>query len=474
MNRQPHTLAPAQEGQWELMCALSPDDPGGAQHISVDSRLLLGRLDSQALRCAFEDVTARHDGLRLTMPFVGWDPVVRVQERQEPPVEFLDLSGLPVHCQRERVEALAFCEAQRRFDLHNGPLWHCWMVRLAAERHLLVTVFCHIIADGWSSKVFVEDLLAFYGTRISANPPPSEEALSFADIHAIQAGRLHASAERTLFWKERIRPLPEGPLIVPRGQPGADAKAHGTLAFRLSAETVSGIQRIAWRARTTPFIALMAAYHLLLSTLAGRDRTVVSTAALNRPTDLERKAILQFACDPYVATEQQDGMSLCAAVRATHVALDDTMRNMMSFKSIAKAVNPDFKTVRPWPDCHLFDGNFFSWAYTRTRQNVAGLQVEEYGIHLPHPLESAPELMWSGLSEAAQWVWATQGGPSFEIGIPRENGLLHYNPDIHPADLMQRLVTQYVKIVDAMAASPEKAVGRVREEGRALLSALSR
>lgn len=460
---QPATLAPAQEGQWELVCALSPGDPGSSHHIVVDNRHLSGPVDRQALWQAFGEVTARHDALRLAFRAVGCDPVVHVRERIDPPVEFLDLSRMSERRQRERIGSLAFHESQRCFDLRNGPLWHAWVIRLGADSHLINLVFFHIIADGWSSKVFVDDLLAAYGARTAAMPPPPKDPLSFGEIHAIQTRRLEARADRLRYWRDRLLPLPGGPLFAPSAGAGADPRAHSTIAFSLSPATAAQLRRVAWQARTSPFVALMAGYHLLLSMVAGRDRTVISTASLGRPTERERRAILQFASDPYVSTELPGSLTMLEAVRVTHDSVATAISNMTSYRSIARAVNPDFDNSRPWPDCHLFDGNFYSWAFRRPQLATAGLRVQEARIRVGTPAEYTPGLMWAHLPDPGRRVWGTQGGPSMEVGIPRQDGRLHYNHEIYPAELMQEFVDQYLRVVDALAWHPGMRVGAMRE-----------
>jgi len=459
---QPATLAPAQEGQWELVCALSPGDPGSSHHIAVDNRHLSGPVDLQALRQAFEDVTALHDALRLAFDTIGCDPAVHVRERIDPPVEILDLSRVSERRQRERIESLAFHESQRCFDLRTGPLWHAWVIRLGTDSYLINLVFFHVIADGWSSKVFVDDLLAAYGALTGAMPPPHADALSFAQIHAIQTRRLEPSADRVRYWRDRLVPLPGGPLFAPSARADADPRAHSTIPFSLPAATAAQLRKVAWQARTSPFVALMAGYHLLLSMMAGRDRTVISTASLGRPTERERRAILQFACDPYVSTELPESLTMLEAVRVTHDSVTTAMSNLTSYKSIAHAVNPDFDNSRPWPDCHLFDGNFYSWAFRRPATTTAGLRIQGARIRVGTPAEYAPGLIWAHLPGPARRVWVAQGGPSMEVGIPRQDGRLHYNPEIYPVELMQEFVDQYLRVVDVLAWHPGMRVGAMR------------
>ncbi|CAM3726474.1 condensation domain-containing protein [Kibdelosporangium persicum] len=450
-------LAPSQESQWEFMSALSPEDPGRSRIVVVDNLHLRGSLDQTALTRAFVDVLRRHDTLRLAFRNLGPDPLVRIRDTWDPPVEFVDLTTMDVRGRRERIDRLVYAENRRTFDLVNGPLWHATVSRLGGDRHLLTLCFSHMVADGYAPKVFVTDLLTAYGARIGVSPPLPDDAPSFDEVRDMQARRLRITDERLAYWRSKLIPFPTSTHIEPRYEPGANLLTRDRLPFDFSAEVATALKRVAWRARTTPFVAMMAAYHAVLSVETGSDRTVVSTATLGRTTERSWKAVAQFASDPYVATDLPDDLTLGDAVRVTHDTLAEATANLVPYTAIARAVNPDFDRSRPWPDIELCDGNIYSQAYRHMTTEIAGLRVNQVFIagRVPEPEHFAPRT----ISRA----WLARCGPSIEIGMRRDGGALLYNADVYPTDVMRRIVERYTEAVTLLATRPDLTVKALRK-----------
>jgi hypothetical protein len=462
----PTSLASCQETQWEFMSGLAPDDPGRSQHVVVDNRYLRGPLDRSALRQAFADVTERHEALRLAFDAIGPDPRVRIDDRVVPPVEEADLSGFGEGRQLAAIEELSYRENRRCFDLRAGPLWHAWVVRLDPASHLLSVCLSHIVADGWAPRVFMTDLLAAYGARARTGPPWDPEPLSFAAMHELQARRLQPTAERLRYWRERVVPRPPDAQALARlrARPDADLMARERLHFRFPAATAVELRRVAWRARTTPYVALMAAYHLLLCLTTGRDRSVINTALLGRRTDGERRAVFQYSVDPYVCAELSSRGSLRDTVRAMDRATREAVAHMVSYKNLARTVNPGFDASRPWPAFHFCDGKFISAAFLDPRLSVSGLQVEQAYIPGERPPDHARGPVMSELPDPLARAWGARGGPGIAIGPGRHGGLLRFNGDIHPVASMRELLDQYLWIVEVLAWRPETEVRALREQ----------
>jgi hypothetical protein len=448
------------------MYALSPDDPGRSLHVVVENRYLHGPLDQAALRLAFGDVTRRHDGLRLALDVVAPDARVRIEEAIDPPVEHLDLSGLGEHRQRVAVAELAFHENRRCFDLRGGPVWHAWVVRLGPEKHLLNACFSHIIADGWAPKAFVDDLMRAYGARLGQAPPLPDDALTFAEIHALQSSRLEARPERVRYWRDRLRPRPPDPEMIAqlRASPDADLMARTRIQFWFPPETYTELRRVAWRARTTTWVAQLAGYHLLTALANGTDRSVINMAMGSRVTDREKRSVFQFAVDPYVCTEVPAGGTLLDMVRATTGALSGAADNAMSYNSIARAVNPRFDEERPWPAFNFCDGAFIDTAFFDQKLSVAGIEVEQTYIPGEPPGAHGAELVASRLPDAVAPAWAARSGPGILIYPGRKGGKLRYNGQVHSDASMRQLLDGYLWVVEALARRPDMRIDELRDQ----------
>lgn len=148
------TLSYAQERQWFLW---QLDKDSTAYHIPGALRLH-GHLDLAALQRSFDSLLARHESLRTQLVEDDerlWQavmPQARVQIQQ-------------AHVDQAQLMARVEEEVARPFDLHQAPLLRVTLLQLAEDEHVLVMVQHHIVSDGWSMQVMVEELVQLYAAH---------------------------------------------------------------------------------------------------------------------------------------------------------------------------------------------------------------------------------------------------------------------------------------------------------------------
>ena len=134
---------------------------------------LQGRLDRGALRATLDTIVARHEALRTSFVVLDSQPVQQIAAAE---VGFHliehDLSGLPAAAQQARVDELSRSEATEPFDLSAGPLIRGQLLRLGPEDHLLLITQHHIISDGWSIGVLVQEVATLYAAFSKGQPNP--------------------------------------------------------------------------------------------------------------------------------------------------------------------------------------------------------------------------------------------------------------------------------------------------------------
>jgi hypothetical protein len=444
------------------MAALSPADPGAAPEVAVCARELLGPLDPEVFRRAVAEVAARHDPLRMRFITTGRDPLVVIEPGVETPLVFADLSALPSDRQEEELSKLCAQASGQRFDLGRAPLWRSWLIRLSPQRHVLVAVFFHLVADGWSTRIFAEEVAVWYGSLTGRCPAPSEARVGFPEILKMQARELAETAARSEFWRRSLRPVPKPvPYAVRSIAPQTDVRAMEAVRFRLAPHVGRRLRGVAWRAKTTKYVALLAAYHILHRRRTGAERIVIGTTTLGRSSALARRLIGQFTNDVYVATDIRGESSLADTVRQVHDALEAAMANAVSFKSLARAANPDFAAERPWPDIHLFDSYLQAEPPAAPDLEVAGLRVSQLGIDQRDTGSAASVLRAGDVPTSRLPVWIKKSAPFMLIDDDRLGGALVCNPGFFEEGLAEELVAEYVEIVEALAEDPSRPVAAV-------------
>ena len=250
--------------------------------------VLEGALDAAAFGRAFAALVERHESLRTTFAEVEGRPVQRVHPAAGFPfeVERADLRGRP---DAERAAAAAANRAAATvFDLARGPLLRARLLRLADERHLFVLTMHHIISDGWSMGVLVNEVLANFKafSRGEESPLPPLR-IQYRDYAAWQheelAGDRLEAHQR--YWHGQF--ADEAPaLALSTDFPRPAVKTYGGdhVVGPLGGEAARTAQRLGQEAGASLFMVLLAAVNALLyrytsqedivvgSPIAGRDR----------------------------------------------------------------------------------------------------------------------------------------------------------------------------------------------------------
>jgi amino acid adenylation domain-containing protein/non-ribosomal peptide synthase protein (TIGR01720 family) len=282
----------AQQRLW-FLAQLEPDS--SAYHL-CGQLSLSGAIDEAALQRTFDDLAARHESLRTTFT-VGADEALlqRVHPAQPIPLERHDLS---LHAQPlEALDALAKAAVEQPMDLQTGPLWRVLSVRLAPDRIQLVLVLHHIIADGWSVQVLLEDLAALYTAHARHRPAQlAPLPVQYADVAAWQRERLGSGekggeGERQLkYWRERLgdsQPV----LTLPGDRPRPARQSHRGARYALAFDGVlsQNLRDLAAQHGATLFMVMLAAYKTLLQRYSSQTDLRVGVPVAGRTcTEAER------------------------------------------------------------------------------------------------------------------------------------------------------------------------------------------
>ncbi|TDJ74246.1 amino acid adenylation domain-containing protein [Pseudomonas putida] len=270
-------LSHAQQRLWFLW-QLEPYSP--AYNIASNLRLR-GALDQARLQQAFDALVARHQALRTRFPANAGQARQHIDAPAPLTLCVEDLSHLPASERSGRAEALAREEAERPFDLAEGPLLRVGLLRLADDDHVLLLTLHHIIADGWSLNVLINEFAALY--RGDADLP--ELSVQYKDYTLWQRSLLRAGeGERQLvYWRQQLAGhcgVLELPLDHPRRlQPSL---AGGSLALPLSPSLTEALRAMARTEQVSLFSVLLCAFNVLLWRYSGQRDLLVGVPIANR------------------------------------------------------------------------------------------------------------------------------------------------------------------------------------------------
>jgi len=425
-------LSFAQERMWFLQ-RLDPESVAYNLQANVP---LPGRLDLPALERALTELVRRHEVLRTT--FVERDglPVQVIAPPAPVAVPLSDLTQLAGPERVREAERLAGEEVRRGFDLERGPVFRVRVLRTGDEGHQLLVTQHHIVTDGWSIALFVEEVLALYRAfasgEVSSLPEPGFQYADFAHWQRewLQGDVLES---RLAYWRERLAGAPPAlELPTDRPRPAVETVNGATLHFDLPDELSRLVQTLSRAEGVTPFMTLLAVFQVLLGRYAGQDDVVVGTANGNRSV---------------VETERMLGLFVNMLVLRTDLSGNPTFRGLLSrvrkvaLGAVAHGDLPFEKLVEELaPPRDLARSAIFQVLFVM--QNT--------------PLEAL-----SRSSSGAAGVIGERGTAAYELSLyvvetgKGFRGSLEYNTDLFDEATILRLRDHFLTLLEGAVAHPE-------------------
>jgi amino acid adenylation domain-containing protein len=253
------------------MSAQLGDEASCAFNESVTLRLR-GTLQASALHHALDRVVARHDALRARFAATGETMDIAAPAPLDCPLH--DVTGDDAEA---RLAALLDDDAHTPFDLVAGPPLRAFLVRLAADDHALVLSAHHIVCDGWSINVIVNEMAAVYAAACEGQVADLPAPLSFSTYAGTERERDAAEAAKTeSYWLAEFA-TPVTPLDLPTDRPRGALRGYqgASLCRRIDADLYRAVKKSGARLGSTLFATLLAAFEALAGRLAGIDEVVV-------------------------------------------------------------------------------------------------------------------------------------------------------------------------------------------------------
>ncbi|MEM7353022.1 MAG: amino acid adenylation domain-containing protein, partial [Acidobacteriota bacterium] len=282
-----HPLTAAQEG----ILFHSLYAPSSGVYAAQLSCRFIGDLDVEAFRAAWRWLMHRHPVLRASFLWEELEQPVQVVSREvEVPLTVEDLRQLPAEKQAEAVEAFLARERERDFEPERAPLFRLTLLRLADDVYRFVWSRHHLILDGWSLAIVLEELFAIYthgvyDHGVAGREPELPAPRPYRDYLRWLKQQDQEAAEH--FWRRTLKGI-EGPtpLWGERDPAGRDAEHRGEENKKLSTTATARIEEWARRLQVTPSTVVQGAWAALLSRLSGEEDVVFGVVVSGRPPAL--------------------------------------------------------------------------------------------------------------------------------------------------------------------------------------------
>ncbi|WP_328311778.1 aminotransferase class III-fold pyridoxal phosphate-dependent enzyme [Streptomyces sp. NBC_00442] len=343
-DRAPRATALGEE-QRELLALEREARDGEPSWTVPDDILLRGPLDLAALRRAVNTLVARHEALRTVFPAGGG---AEIRPELTIPVDVVDLTAVPAQGQDEAVAQWWRQEMDKPFDLADGPLLRVAVLRLADDLHHLTLLTHHIVSDGWSVSVLVEEIAALYTAGRRGTDAALPEPLQHRDFVAWQERRRPDAEAQQAYWTERFgRGFPATLLPADHGRTEAPSHRGGRVSTTLEPELCEAVKKAGRAHKATLFMTLLAVYSLLTHRLTGQDDIVIGTPQANRPFKDSGSVVGYCAHFLPVRSELAPGTTVADHLRRTRdVVLAAFEHQEVPFARLREATG---EATRPFP-----------------------------------------------------------------------------------------------------------------------------
>ncbi len=269
--RRPDAAIPLTEGQREIWMAHQMGDATACCFNQSTSLRLTGHLDQAALLKAVNLVVARHDALRMVFDRDG--TAFHIASRSDLNLKMLDVSGDPDP--EAALGKLLDHDARTPVDIVNDRPVRAMLVKLAAERTVLVLTMHHIACDGWSYNVLYPEIAEAYNALAAGQAVQFDPAASYGEFALMQHDRAENPAVKA-YWQAQFKTIPPLPdLPTDRPRPARRGYQGATVTVEIGSEDLQTYRKLGTAAGCTLFATLFSALNITLSNLSGARDLVI-------------------------------------------------------------------------------------------------------------------------------------------------------------------------------------------------------
>lgn len=317
-------------------------DPESGQYNMATAVQLTGNVQTGILQQSLQLLTVRHESLRTTFRTVAGELMQVVHPHSSASLTVVDGTSLLA---TEQWQQRLVREAQKPFDLAQDPLLRVTLLQLTPTEHILLLVMHHIISDGWSLDILVQELATVYEAIASRRTPVLPDLpIQYADFAIWQRDWLEqGERQRQLqYWQQQLQGLVPLELTTDFPRPAIATGNGARQTWTLSADITSGLRQLSQQSQSTLYMTLLAAWQTLLYRYSGQDDIAVGSPIANRNQAETQGLIGCFVNTLVLRSSIQEGITsrqLLTQVKNTVLAAYE--HQDLPFETLVEALQPE-------------------------------------------------------------------------------------------------------------------------------------
>ena len=274
-------IIPTTQSQSEIWtaCMFGGEDASRAYNESV-SLILLGDLNKAALEDSIQKLIGRHEALQATFSPDG--RFMTIFDKMPIETFYQDISQLQITQKNKAVNNYLSEDANNSFDLVKGPLLKIGLIRLSKLEHQLVLTAHHIICDGWSLGIMLEELGSFYSAQIQDETPNVPQPETFSSYVGEEQAFIESPEYVKIqkYWlKQYETSVPTVTLPTDFPRPQLRTFKGDRLDFGIDSDLVANLKKIGIQSGASFVVTLLAAFEVFLYHQTGQDDLVLGLPA---------------------------------------------------------------------------------------------------------------------------------------------------------------------------------------------------
>lgn len=412
---------------------------------------LTGSLNKPALEQTFNEIVRRHEALRTTVSIQSGQPVQVINPMLTITLPVIDLRQLPQAEREIQARQLTTQEAQRPFNLSTDSLLQVKLLWLDETEYILLLTMHHIVSDGWSIGVLIQEIAALYTAFASNQPSPlAKLTIQYADFAYWQRQWLLGEVlEKQLsYWQKQLDGISMLNLPTDRPRLAAQSYQGARQPLQLSKNLSKALLALGQQEGVTLFITLLTAFKVLLSRYTQQEDIAIGSPIANRNRS-EIEGLIGFFVNSLVLRTDLSGNPTFRELlsRVKEVALGAYSHQDLPFEKLVEELHPER---------NLNQNPLFQVVFALQNAPMTALELPSLTLRaLPFETETTRfDLefhLWEPNTQNGLWADSLEGISGFVI----------YSTDLFDDATITTMLGHFQILLEGIVANPEDRISHL-------------
>ncbi|MGF1936825.1 MAG: non-ribosomal peptide synthetase [Nostoc sp. ChiQUE02] len=412
---------------------------------------LTGSLNKAALEQTFNEIVQRHEALRTTVVMQSGQPVQVIKPALTITLPVIDLRQLPQAEREIQTRQLTTQEAQRPFNLSTDSLLQVKLLWLDETQYILLLTMHHIVSDGWSIGVLIQEIAALYPAFASNQPSPLPKlTIQYADFAYWQRQWLQGEVleNQLSYWQKQLDGISMLNLPTDRPRLAVQTYQGARQPVQLSKSLSEALLALGQQEGVTLFITLLAAFQVLLYCYTQQEDIAIGSPIANRNRS-EIEGLIGFFVNSLVLRTDLSGNPTFRELlsRVKEVALGAYAHQDLPFEKLVEELHPE-RNLNQNP---LFQVVFALQNAPMTALDLPSLTLSTLPFETETTRFDLEFHLWEPNTQNGLWADSSEGISGFVI----------YSADLFDDATITRMLGHFQTLLEGIVANPEQQIAQL-------------